>query len=188
MSDDDGSDKDALVARADAGAAFDFVFFWGHTPRAGAAEGPWLLSQWYPAPFVVDDVEYPTAEHFMMAQKAALFGDDEHGAAIVAAVDPAEVKALGRRIRRFDGATWSAAREAIVTRGSTEKFRQNPALRRYLESTGAKILVVASPQDAIWGVGVAEDDERARDPRRWPGLNLLGACLMRARATLRAAG
>ena len=44
----------------------------------------------------------------------------------------------------------------------------------------------ASPLDRIWGIGLAGDDERAQDPARWRGLNLLGFALMEARARLAA--
>lgn len=184
----DDFDVAALGARAAAGEALQFVFFWGHKPKKGAGGGgPWLLSQWYPAPFTIGVDRYATAEHFMMAQKAQLFGDEETRREILAAGEPGAVKALGRRVKGFDAALWHTRREAIVTQGSIEKFRQNPLLLQYLETTGDAVLVEASPTDAIWGIGLKADDPAARDPRRWPGLNLLGSCLMRARAALRAA-
>ena len=46
------------------------------------------------------------------------------------------------------------------------------------------MLVEASPDDAIWGIGLAADDTDAADPARWPGLNLLGFALMEARDRL----
>jgi predicted NAD-dependent protein-ADP-ribosyltransferase YbiA (DUF1768 family) len=39
--------------------------------------GTHMLSQWWPASFSIDSQIYPTAEHYMMAQKAKLFEDDE---------------------------------------------------------------------------------------------------------------
>ncbi len=47
------------------------------------------------------------------------------------------------------------------------------------------MLVEASPVDRVWGIGLAADDERASDPARWRGLNLLGFALMDAREQLR---
>jgi len=63
-----------------------YLFFWGHTPtRAGEIDKA-VFSQWYPAPFTLDGVRYATAEHYMMAEKAALFADrtayDASGAVI----------------------------------------------------------------------------------------------------------
>ncbi|WP_236573341.1 NADAR domain-containing protein [Nocardia caishijiensis] len=42
----------------------------------------------------------------------------------------------------------------------------------------------ASPLDRVWGIGLSAQDERAVDPRRWRGLNLLGFAVMRARDEL----
>lgn len=165
-----------------------YLFFWGHTPvRAGEVDKA-VLSQWYPAPFTLDGVRYATAEHYMMAQKAARFADRVAFATIIASDSPGKAKALGRAVANFDDATWQAARFDIVCAGNLGKFSQNPALQTFLLNTGDKILVEASPQDRIWGIGLAASDPRAADPRQWQGENLLGFALMQVRTELRAAG
>jgi len=169
---------------AERGEKLDYLFFWGHTPSKDGSLGAFCLSQWYPSPFVVRGDRYPAAEHFMMAEKARLFGDEETRGKILAAKDPSQAKALGRAVRHFDEARWVEHRYAIVVEASREKFVQNPALRDYLLSTQPKILVEASPKDAIWGIGLGASDPRAEDPRAWPGLNLLGFALMEARSAL----
>ncbi|CNF61934.1 Swarming motility protein ybiA [Mycobacterium tuberculosis] len=162
------------------GARLEFLFFWGHqTPGRG------YLSQWWPSPFAVGGTTYATAEHYMMAGKARLFGDEETAAAIIAAPDPRRAKDLGRRVRNFDEQTWRDNRVAIVTRANEAKFGQNKDLRDYLLGTGGRILVEASPLDRIWGIGLAADDPRAADPSSWRGENLLGFALMTARDSLR---
>lgn len=40
--------------------------------------------------------------------------------------------------------------------------------------------------DRVWGIGLTATDERASDPERWRGLNLLGFALMEARGRLAA--
>ena len=122
----------------------------------------------------------------MMAAKARLFGDGEALAGILAAEDPGSIKALGRHVRSFDEAAWAAARFDIVTVGNMEKFGQDERLRRYLLATRDEVLVEASPVDRVWGIGLAEQDPRARRPAQWRGLNLLGFALMEVRARLRA--
>lgn len=77
------------------------------------------------------------------------------------------------------------ARASIVVRGDVEKFRQNAALAEFLTTTADKVLVEASPYDASWGSGRAEEGARSLDPLRWPGLNLLGFALMEVREQLR---
>ena len=175
----------ALIARADAGEDVDFLFFWGHTPPEDDAVGPHVLSQWWPARFVVDEVAYESAEHYMMAAKARLFGDDDALAKILATSSPRVAKRIGRTVRHFAEHEWKAHRSAIVRRASVAKFQSDPTLRDYLLGTGERVLVEASPVDAIWGIGLASTDPRARRPRQWRGYNLLGFALMEARAELR---
>ena len=89
--------------------------------------GTETLSQWFESPFSVDGCHYPTAEHWMMAEKARLFGDDEMLAEILAAPDPKSAKAFGRKVSRFDQETWNANRVDIVTRGNIAKFDRRSA-------------------------------------------------------------
>jgi ribA/ribD-fused uncharacterized protein len=130
-------------------------------------------------------VTYRSAEHWMMAGKARLFGDGQMWERVVAARHPREAKEAGRRVRGFDEAVWAAERFALVVAGNVAKFGQDAALRGFLLGTGARVLVEASPLDRVWGIGLAADDPRAQDPASWRGLNLLGFALMEARARLR---
>ncbi len=167
------------------GEPLSFLFFWGHRPAKGGGPGPGCLSQWWEAAFTVEGQLYRSAEHFMMAEKARLFGDEATRAQILAAGDPAAAKALGRKVAGFDEARWVERRSEIVLQGSRAKFSQHPELLAFLHNTGDQVLVEASPTDRIWGIGLQQDDPRALDPRTWRGLNLLGFALMEARDSLR---
>ena len=174
-----------LRARVAAGWEPDFLCFWGHTPKPRQTHvGRECLSQWYPAPFVVDGRTFPTAEHLMMHRKAMLFEDHAVAARIMNVRDPGEAKALGRTVRGFDETVWARSRFEIVVAASLAKFSQNLALRAFLLSTKQRVLVEASPHDAIWGIGLAESNPASRTPGQWPGLNLLGFALMQARREL----
>jgi ribA/ribD-fused uncharacterized protein len=177
-------DRESLLDFTRHGGRAKYVFFWGHTPRGGEAVGKHVFSQWFEAPFTVDGVTYPTAEHWMMAEKARLFGDGATLARILAAGNPGAAKALGREVRGFDEPRWNAARWEIVVRGNEAKFGQHPELRACLARTGDRVLVEASPVDRIWGIGLAHDDPKAENPELWRGLNLLGFALMEVRARL----
>ena len=179
--------REELAALTAAGATPKWLMFWGHQPQRDGSIGPGSLSQWWPSPFTVDGVGYPTAEHWMMAGKARLFGDEAAVEPILAARTPAEAKNLGRLVHGFDEASWDAARFELVVRGNVAKFGQDPALRAYLLGTGNRVLVEASPRDRVWGIGLGAANERATDPARWRGHNLLGFALMEARARLAAA-
>lgn len=169
-----------LRHRFNAGERLKFVFFWGHT-RNGNQVTASCFSQWYGAPFVVDGQRYATAEHFMMAEKAALFGDGETRQQVLHAPNPGAAKALGRQVGGFNETVWQEHRMNIVVRANRAKFSQNPELAQFLKLTGSKVLVEASPHDRIWGVGLASEDERINNPNRWRGLNLLGFALMQVR-------
>ncbi|MXM66999.1 DUF1768 domain-containing protein [Streptomyces sp. HUCO-GS316] len=177
--------RDALVTEVRAGARIKYLYFWGHRPRPDGSVGASCLSQWWPSPFAVGSVTYATAEHWMMAAKARLFEDAEAERRVLAAEHPAEAKKAGRLVRGFDEAIWERERFGIVAEGNMRKFASDPALRAFLLGTGERVLVEASPVDRVWGIGLAADDERATDPERWRGPNLLGFALMEARARLR---
>ena len=168
----------------EAGEAVKWLMFWGHRAKGEGLVGKWVLSQWWPCVFEVEGVSYASAEHWMMAEKARLFGDASALGQILAARTAAEAKNLGRGVRGFDDAAWDAARFEVVVAGNVAKFGQDPGLRAYLLGTGNRVLVEASPWDRVWGIGMTAGDEGATDPRLWRGLNLLGFALMEARERL----
>lgn len=174
-----------LCDHMERGMPVKFIQFWGHRPGKNGEPGKTCFSQWYEAAFEVDGVRYPTAEHFMMAEKARLFGDDAALATVLAATTPGHAKAAGRAVRGYSEEQWLTHRFDIVVRANMAKFGQNPQLREFLLKTGDHVLVEASPVDRIWGTGIAADDPRADQPAAWTGLNLLGYALMEVRARLR---
>jgi ribA/ribD-fused uncharacterized protein len=178
-------DRSALIAAIAAGWRPKYLPFWGYTPKSSGI-GKHVLSQWWPAPFKADGESYASAEHFMMAEKARLFGDMTTRRAILSTTKPGAAKALGRTIAGFDEAKWEANRFRTVVVGNLLKFGGDAALKEYLLETGDKVLVEASPVDRVWGIGLAAADPRAERPEDWPGLNLLGFALMCARDMLRA--
>jgi ribA/ribD-fused uncharacterized protein len=167
-----------------AGATPKWLMFWGHRPQEDGSVEKGCFSQWWPCRFTVDGVEYASAEHWMMAAKARLFGDDETLPRILAAPTAAEAKNLGRLVHGFEEQTWAAHRFDLVVQGNMAKFGQDPALLAFLLGTQQRVLVEASPRDQIWGIGLGAANERATDPRQWRGLNLLGFALMEARERL----
>ncbi len=173
--------RDTLIQAIRSGTKPEYLFFWGHSSKPGRPVGKECLSQWYPASFVIDDKTYPTAEHFMMASKAVVFGDSEACESVLRAATPQDAKRIGREIRGFDSERWQAVGFELVIEGNVEKFSQNPTLRDFLLCTGESVLVEASPVDTVWGIGLAADDPAATNPEKWKGSNLLGFALMEVR-------
>lgn len=175
---------DKLIQDFETGNPAEFLFFWGHRRRPDQKIGKQCLSQWFDAGFTFEEVEYRTAEHWMMAKKAQLFDDQNIFEKIIESNDPKEVKALGREIKNFGPQVWDDHKFQIVVDGNLHKFTQNAQLFKYLKATHNKYLLEASPYDVIWGIGVAEDNEEAHNPYAWSGQNLLGFALMEVRDKL----
>ena len=150
-------------------------------------------SQWFRSKFTVkirfeeggdeEEVTFPSAEHWMMVQKALLFKDAEKAREILEVPDDmAAVKALGREVKDFDDAIWVRERKQIVLEGNLLKFSQNEGLKAKLLATGTKRIVEASPRDRIWGIGFGAKNA-LKNRERW-GLNLLGWALEETRSKL----
>ena len=177
-------DKKGLIEFLARGKKAKYVFFWGHTGDKTKIT-KCCFSQWYNASFEVDGVHYATAEHYMMAEKARLFKNEELVDEIVNASHPNKAKMLGRQVSGFTNEIWNNHCFEIVVRGNLAKFSQNKELETFLLNTGNRVLVEASPVDKVWGIGLAEDHIDASNPFKWKGLNLLGFALMAVRKQLK---
>jgi ribA/ribD-fused uncharacterized protein len=174
-----------LVARRQAGEELDFLFFWGHRPNKDGSISRTCFSQWWQGAFKAHGETFPTAEHYMMYQKAVLFADAESAELVLKADTPDAAKKLGRKVQNFDGAVWNQRKYGLVLEGNLYKFMQNDRLKAYLMSTGDKILVEASPYDQIWGIGMNAEHPDIQNPGLWKGENLLGFALMEARERIK---
>ncbi|KAF5038787.1 hypothetical protein DSECCO2_550700 [anaerobic digester metagenome] len=166
-----------------------FTFFW-------VTKSP--FSQWYRCNFKTDFVnvrepknefdnavhEFKSAEQYMMYSKAMLFLDRETANKILKNSDVKEIKQLGREVKYFDETVWDFNKIRIVYEGNKAKFTQNESLKEALFATKGTTLVEAAPNDAIWGIGLAEDDPRASKRETWQGKNLLGEVLTQLRVDL----
>jgi ribA/ribD-fused uncharacterized protein len=175
--------REDLIDYVAQGNRVKYIFFWGHKkPAKGLSKS--CFSQWYDSPFESETKSFSTAEHYMMYQKAMLFGDIAAAQKVLLAGSPGEAKSIGREVLGFNESIWQQRRIAIVVNANLAKFRSHPALREYLLNTGQRVLVEASPVDKIWGVGLAADDVAIEDPQLWKGQNLLGFALMQVRDQL----
>ena len=160
-----------------------YLLFWGHKNKSNNVTKS-CLSQWFESSFKEDGINFMTAEHYMMFQKAMLFGDKEIANIVLSASNPGEAKALGRQIKNFNNDVWLDHRFDIVINANVLKFSQNKELKEFLLKTKNRVLVEASPVDNIWGIGLAADDPKAENPYNWKGPNLLGFALMVVRDQL----
>lgn len=173
-----------LKAKYENNETIKYLFFWGHQPSKDGSITKTCFSQWWLEDFVVEDITYPSAEHWMMACKARLFNDNEVLEKVLQSKSPPEAKKLGRQVKKFMPATWDNHKYEFVKQGNLHKFGQNQALLAFLLQTNDRIIVEASPVDDIWGIGMAADDPAIENPLQWKGENLLGFALMEVRDIL----
>ncbi len=119
--------------------------------------------------------KFNCTEKYMMSMKALLFGDVNSYNKILNSKKPSECKSLGRLVKNFDEKTWNMYRYDIMKNGLCHKFNQNEDIKIKLKNTGDKILVEASSNDRIWGIGFSEKDALA-NKSKW-GENLLGKAM-----------
>lgn len=146
----------------------DFYFFW-------ETDSP--FSQWHKCSFKALGIDFNTAEQYMMFHKALLFNDEEIADKILATKNQREQKMLGREVVNFDDKIWKENARRIVYEANRYKFKQNDNLKLELLGTGKKLLVEASPDDSIWGIGLRKEDKRALNYNSWQGTNWLGYVL-----------
>ena len=154
----------------------DYTFFY-------TAESP--FSQFYKCSFTEDGTNFSCAEQYMMYHKAVLFADLEVANLILEETSPSKMKALGRKVKGFSDEVWLDHREVIVKQGNLLKFGQNVDLKECLFDTGRTLLVEASANDKIWGIGLSMKNPAIADQTNWKGLNLLGKILTNVRNELR---
>lgn len=132
-----------------------------------------FLSNFYPSPFIHEEIVYPTNEHFFQAMKTL---DIDERKKIAAAETPGKAKRMGRNVQlRSD---WEKVKVYYMELGLRLKFA-NKALAEKLIATGDEELVEGNWWcDQTWG--------SCNCPKhiRTPGRNLLGMLLMELRKEL----
>jgi ribA/ribD-fused uncharacterized protein len=176
--------RENLINAINNGECFKYIFFWGHQPSKDGKVIKTCFSQWWLSPFIVNDIVYKSAEHWMMAEKARLFNDIENFEKIINCKTPAEAKKIGREIKNFENQLWDLNCFDIVVQGNLYKFSQNKSLKDFLLNTKERVIVEASPVDIIWGIGLDMNHPNIENPEFWEGKNLLGFALMEVRDIL----
>jgi ribA/ribD-fused uncharacterized protein len=145
----------------------NYVFFFGG-----------MYSQWAGIPFQEGDVKFNCTEQYMMYWKALAFGDLKSAERIMETYNPAEQKAIGRKVKGFNDERWDLIKYQVVYQGNYLKFSQNPdLLDTFLIKHKDKMFVEASPTDTIWGIGRDLSFPYLEDQSKWNGQNLLGCAI-----------
>ena len=188
-------DIDWLDSEIQSGTKFKYVTFW----RADEGCENNMFSQWYKKePIPINGIQYDTAEQYMMAQKALLFGDLESYKKIMQEPDPSICKKLGRGVKGFDQQKWNKSFREILFHGNLSKLQSDIEIVDALLNTENAVLIEASPLDDIYGAGMSKNDLLNSDgslkvlPKSWhkagqtkQAENNLGFVLMAVRDVFR---
>ncbi len=129
------------------------------------------FSNFHTTAIKVDEVYWPTSEHYYQAQKFVQASSQEK---IREAKSPKDAFYLGRNLADERVENWEDIRVEIMERAIYEKFSQHEYLKKLLLETGEAIIKEKSPADSFWGIGEDGDGE-----------NVLGKLLMNLRAKFR---
>jgi hypothetical protein len=138
------------------------------------------LSNFHPANFNINGVNYNCNEQYYQSQKASLANDKIAHDRIMETDDPAEQKRLGSMVK-INPEMWDKKSTKIMHSGLVAKFDQNHELADYLLNTSNKLIFEASPRDKTWGIGLSLSHPKVLDQSAHTGLNLLGKILMTQR-------
>lgn len=105
------------------------IYFWGHTPNTKKITAS-CLSQWYDCNFVIDGVEYHTAEQYMMASKAKLFKDEEVYNEIMPII-PATTRSLGGRFVALRAKYGMLTNTTLLSKATRPSSVRTPSLASF---------------------------------------------------------
>lgn len=129
------------------------------------------FSNFYEAPIVIDNVEFPTNEHYFQAMKFS--HSKEHFDKVRNAKNAYEAFKLGRCKLFPIRDDWNNVKDDIMYKALEAKFNQHAKLKKMLLDTKDAILVEHTINDSYWG-----------DAGDGSGKNILGVLLMKLRKKL----
>ena len=135
------------------------------------------LSNFHPAPFRLDDVDYISLEQYKQAKKAEFFNDQTCLGNILSSTTSLDCKVQAKKIRGYERSKWEEVAEEKCTTGIRAKFEQNQHLMDTLiEKTGSKKIVECA-NDRLWGTGVNLTRDDCLNPEKWISPGILGKIL-----------
>ncbi|BAY10694.1 NADAR family protein [Calothrix sp. NIES-2098] len=129
------------------------------------------FSNFSPHGFELDELYWPTSEHYFQAQK---FVGTLHLEQIRLVKSPKDAARMGRERSRPLRPDWEEVKDDIMRMAVLRKFETHADIREILLATNNEEIIENSPIDFYWGCG--SDGS---------GKNMLGIILMEVREILR---
>ena len=135
------------------------------------------LSNFHPAPFRLDGVDYISSEQYIQAKKAEFFNDQTCLGNILSSTTSLDCKVQAKNIKGYERSRWEEVAEEKCTPGIRAKFEQNQHLMDTLiEKTGSKKNVECA-NDCLWGTGVNLNRDDCLNSEKWISPGILGKIL-----------
>lgn len=147
-----------------------------------------LLSTWSDHEIVYDDIKFPTAEHFIVYEKARLLHLQSEMENVLKSSQPHVANRIGRSIGRNieDKKLWEKNAERIVMQALQLKMDQHTDVFHFVRKLPRDIMIgFASKYDKVWGIQMDYSDPDVRHTRKWRGRNLLGKLWMDVKRELK---
>ena len=143
------------------------------------------LSNFHKLSFKHNGTTYSSSEQWIQVSKARLFpGNEQLIKQMMSTHEPLELKRLGYRVKNFNVRIWNDQAFDVLYPGIKAKFFQNEYALNFLDSTDRKLIVEASPNDTLFGVGLSIKDKNILNTTAHKGENIQGKMLMKARTEL----
>ena len=141
------------------------------------------LSNFFPASFEFEGVQYHSSEQYIQCCKAKFCGDTETCNSIMQASTPVKCKQLGKKVKNCDVDKWNKSAAEICYPGILSKFQQNSGIATFLRNRGSKTLVECCYDD-VWGNGYPLSNVYCIDPNVYALQGIMGTILEKIREVL----
>ena len=143
------------------------------------------LSNFFPAKFTYDGLNYISSEQFIQVSKAEFFGDTDAYNQIMGCKHSVDCKDISRKIKGVDNSKWDMAAADLCRPGIRQKFVQNPVLMEILVKRTGTMRIVECSKDRLWGTGIPLTQDECLNPDRWISPGIMSKILEEIRAEFR---
>lgn len=145
------------------------------------------LSNFHPANFNLDRVQYSNVEQYYQVARAEFYRDDRIAFQMMSSNDPRKIKALSHSVKTKEGERdwFSKKAKDVMTKAVRAKFSQNRELAKFLVNETKETLVECNPHDRYFSCGLGMSNVDRQVPSKWPGKNVLGDVLMYVKSELK---
>ena len=142
------------------------------------------LSNFYQAPFTLDDKTFHCSEQYIQWKKAELFKDKAAMRRISRARTDHQCKEEGKNVSNYKNTIWEKKAKSLCKPSVKQKFVENSVPRDVLmQKTYGKKIVECS-KEPVWGCGMPLKDDECLNQTKWTSQGIMGQMLEEIREEL----